>query len=255
MLKIQKGIFFIKKYLYALKCCFYLFFLGFALKTYRPMISIICNYFNFGLIPKIEIAEIISNKDYIELHEIIAADGNITNDELIIINSLIKQHSPKRIFEIGTFDGRTTLNMAANSPKEVEIITLDLPKELLHYADLELAPGENRFIDKCMSGSRFQGKKEGKKITKEYGDSANFDFTRYYNTMDFIFIDGSHAYEYVLNDSLKAYQILNDHGVILWHDYTVWEGVTRALNELFLRNSLFKNLRHIKGTSIVCLIK
>lgn len=251
----QKGIFFVKKYIYALRCCFYLFLLGFALKKYRPMIGIICNYFNFGLIPKIEIAEIISNKDYIELHELIVADGNITNDELIIINLLVKQHLPKRIFEIGTFDGRTTLNMAANSFKEVEVFTLDLPQELLHSADLELAPGENRFIDKRMSGLRFQGKEEGKKITQLYGDSAHYDFKQYNNSIDFIFIDGSHAYEYVLNDSQNAFQILSDHGVMLWHDYTVWEGVTRALNELFLRNSFFKNLRHIKGTSIVCLIK
>lgn len=252
---IQKGIFFLKKYIYAFGCCFYLFLLGFALKKHRPIIGIICNYFNFGVIPKIELANIISNEHHIKLYEPLATDGNITNDELIIINSLIKQHHPNRIFEIGTFDGRTTLNMAANSPSEANIFTLDLPQELLHSADLDLAPGENRFIDKGMSGSRFKGTKEGEKITQLLGDSARFDFTPYNYSVDLIFIDGSHAYEYVLNDSHKAMQILRDHGVILWHDYTAWDGVTRALNELFLKNPLFKNIRHIKGTSLVCLIK
>lgn len=73
--------------------------------------------------------------------------------------------------------------------------------------------------------------------------------------MDFVFIDGSHSYEYVLNDSKQAIKMLrNGKGVILWHDYDEYAGVTRSLNKLYLENNKFKNLKRIKGTSLVCLI-
>jgi predicted O-methyltransferase YrrM len=36
---------------------------------------------------------------------------------------------------------------------------------------------------------------------------------------DFIFIDGSHKVEDVVRDSLLAFKIVADGGVIIWHDY------------------------------------
>ena len=38
-------------------------------------------------------------------------------------------------------------------------------------------------------------------------------------------------------------------GVVLWHDYGIWEGVTEALEELERRGS--HGLRNIRGTSLV----
>ena len=72
--------------------------------------------------------------------------------------------------------------------------------------------------------------------------------------MDFVFVDGSHAYEYVLKDSESALKMIKPGGVILFHDYnTSWPGVTKALNELFTSNPRFKNLRHISQTSLAIL--
>jgi hypothetical protein len=67
------------------------------------------------------------------------------------------------------------------------------------------------------------------------------------------FIDGSHAYEYVLNDSEKVFAIMRGQGLILWHDYTNWPGVWTALNELYQKDARFKGVRHIGGTSIAML--
>ena len=73
--------------------------------------------------------------------------------------------------------------------------------------------------------------------------------------MDFIFVDGSHSYEYVLNDSDKARKLLRDgRGVIVWHDYGDWDGVTKALNELYSAGGDFKGVKHISGTPLACLI-
>ena len=53
-------------------------------------------------------------------------DGNMAPHELETVASIVATVKPKRIFEIGTFDGRTTLNMALNAP-DAQIYTLDLP--------------------------------------------------------------------------------------------------------------------------------
>ena len=55
-------------------------------------------------------------KPDIKMLEPQSANGNVTVFELFAINFITAARSPKVIFEIGTFDGRTTLNMAANSP-------------------------------------------------------------------------------------------------------------------------------------------
>lgn len=251
----RKYVFFIRKYTYAALCCLYLFSVGFLFAKYRSLIWIICSYFNFGCIPKSRFSEVISTDQPIQILEPIASDGNVSLYELIAVNALIKSYNSNSLFEIGTFDGRTTLNMAVNSPQESQIFTLDLPKGQMFDTNLDLAPTERRYINKETSGLRFMGKSEAGKIVQLYGDSASFDFAPYYNAMDFIFIDGSHAYEYVLNDSINAFKMVKEHGIIVWHDYTAWEGVTKALNELWFGDTMFKNIKHIEGTTLVYLIK
>ena len=68
--------------------------------------------------------------------------------------------------------------------------------------------------------------------------------------MDLIFIDGSHAYSYVMSDSEKAFRMLAPNGIILWHDYRgprETRDVFKALNEI----AKVKPLVHLKETSLV----
>ena len=46
----------------------------------------------------------------------------------MVIANLAEQAEPPTAFEIGTFDGRTTLNIAANLRPPARVYTLDLPK-------------------------------------------------------------------------------------------------------------------------------
>jgi hypothetical protein len=64
-----------------------------------------------------------------------------------------------------------------------------------------------------------------------------------------VFVDASHSYENVLFDSETALQISIQGGIILWHDYGVWEDVTKALDELKFNKGF--DLYNIAGTSIV----
>jgi predicted O-methyltransferase YrrM len=249
----------IAKYFYGLVAAAYVFSVGWIVSgRARGLISTIAAHFGYRTvefrIPMVGLAELIDAVCTIQLTELSEHDGNITLQELSVITALVSQNAPKAIFEIGTFDGRTTLNMAINGTPDTRINTLDLPGDQLNATRLHITTSDRVFVDKPQSGERFGKTESARKITQLYGDSATFDFSPYFAKTDLVFVDGSHSYEYVQNDTEIAFKLLrNGHGVILWHDYTAWPGVTKALNELYQRNPVFGKMRHIKGTTLVYL--
>lgn len=156
------------------------------------------------------------------------------------------------IVEIGTFDGRTTLNLAINAPAHFAVFTLDLPPDAT--PKFNLAPGERAFVEKPRSGRHFvaappEWTGPAKRITQLFGDSATFDWSAHAGRAGLVFVDGSHAHDYVLADTETAFRLLARKGVVIWHDYGVWEGVTRALDAIEASRHL--GLRHVRGTSLV----
>jgi len=257
---------FLVKYVYAFFGCLGLFLGGVLLRQNRDLISSLAIHFGYGkrksisipaLLPKIELAELIRNNQPVKMLEFFCRKGNVSLTELWVINQLIKQFDPKAVFEFGTFDGRTTLNMAANSCENAIVYTIDLPKESMNATKLLLCDHEKCLVDKQSSGEKYRKYLESKKIVQLYGDTATFNFDPYFNQMEFVFVDASHAYDYVMNDTRLALKLLKQgKGVILWHDYdAAFEGVTRALNELLAKElSSLKNMRHIENTSLAIMI-
>jgi hypothetical protein len=180
------------------------------------------------------------------------SNGNVRLSELGVICQFARQlPTGSQILEIGTFDGRTTLNLALNAPGCC-IATLDLPPK----SDTRFSTehGERLFIEKEISGRRFLENAHRypemvSRITQLYGDSARFDFTSYEGKCGLVFVDGSHAYDYVIKDSETAFRLLSNWGTIIWHDYGVWPGVTKALEEIEEKERA--GLKHIYGTSLV----
>jgi hypothetical protein len=125
-------------------------------------------------------------------------------------------------------------------------------------AGLPLALHDRKYVDKADSGVRFHGTDVAHKIVQLYGDSATFDYRPYLGTVDFLFIDGSHSYHYVLNDSWAALRLVRGRGLILWHDYVssghrCWPGLVRALDQLRANEPAFHGLQHIAGTALAVL--
>lgn len=180
-------------------------------------------------------------------------NGNVRISELGILATLAAGcEDGTNLFEIGTFDGRTTLNLALNSPPKCQIYTLDLPSDQATMYPIAL--GERHMIDKPQPGARYE--KYGRvfpaaiaRIHQLLGDSGTFDYTPYRKTCSLVFVDGSHAYDYAMSDTRAAMQLVNRKGMIVWHDYGIWEGVTSALEELEEREHY--GLRNIRGTSLV----
>lgn len=205
-------------------------------------------------IPPAETAEITSDETVIELHGLAEQDGSISLFETAIISRICRERCADEsclIFEIGTFTGRTTLNMAVNAPG-AHIYTLDLAPEEIGKTVYKLEENEKKYVRKLKAGAMFHGTSVEERITQLYGDSAACDFSDWYGMADLVFVDGSHAYDYVINDARLAARMIKPGGIIVFHDYgTVWRGVTAALNWLYENDSSFSTLRHIQGTSLV----
>jgi predicted O-methyltransferase YrrM len=205
------------------------------------------------VLPRVQVEELLPDLPS-RIRAPVAADGNVTLLELIVLNGLVRQSRPARIFEIGTFDGRTTLNLAANAPEHAMVFTLDLPSAGGPPATVD--PDDVQFIRRAQHGGRsvrFRGTPEAVKIRELEGDSAAFDFSDFEGAIDFVFIDGSHAREYVLSDSNAALLMAAPGAMIVWHDYGEWRGVTSALNDLGARDPRFAGLVHVAETSLAIL--
>lgn len=257
----------IATYLTAFFGSIYIFTVGWLFKRNRALIKIIHDHLFpsadqmlLPIIPKVRQEELLDNNAPVTLHGLRSENGNVTLTELTVISNIVKSSQPKTVFEFGTFNGRTTLNLAANAPEGAVVYTLDLPRENVNKTQLRVETDDKLFIEKAESGTRYKSNAHGMvraRIIQLYGDPATFDFSSYENTIDFVFVDASHSYDYTLNDSKKALKLLrNGKGIILWHDYEkleYWPGLMKALNELFKQDAVFQGLKHIEGTSLVYL--
>jgi predicted O-methyltransferase YrrM len=149
-----------------------------------------------------------------------------------VLALLVRYLAPKSAFEIGTFTGASTMIIAQNAARTARIHTLDLPpghKELALAADDNDPPEHSD----ARIGERFRGTPHETKIQQHYGDSHSFDYTPYARSIDFVFVDGSHSYEYVLSDSDAALRMLSGSGLVVWDDCDMANpGVVRALIEV-----------------------
>jgi predicted O-methyltransferase YrrM len=142
---------------------------------------------------------------------------------------LAKLLDAKNVFEFGTFTGATTALVASQNP-QCRVVTLDLP--VADYSQA-VALSAVEVTDEYL----FQGIGRGEcippdaDVTQLRMDSAKFDPEPWAGIMDLIYIDASHSYSAVRNDTEKALRMLAPNGVIVWDDY-YYAGIWRYLNEL-----------------------
>lgn len=240
-MKLKKKFLFTREWVFTLAFTISTFFVGVWTKKGRNRVHEIS--YIFGLhrwvsyhvpaeLPTVEIEQVyVSNSIQIRFPTYISGDVNLM--ELLILCAFVKQINPKKIFEIGTGGGRTTTNLAVNSPDKCEVFTLDVNQN---------------------AGWRFEKLEPHfrKKIVQLIGNSTNFRFDSWKNEVDLIFIDGDHSYETVIKDSQSALEMMRNGGVIIWHDYTYLPGVTKVLNFLYREKAdpRFSKIRHIKETGL-----
>jgi predicted O-methyltransferase YrrM len=154
-------------------------------------------------------------------------------NELAFMAMVTRAVAPKKVFEFGTYRGRTALNFALNSSADCQIYTLDLPPEHKHAygkagrVDAWVIESSSRVV-----GLDYQETDVAAKIQQLYGDSMEFDFTPFHDSIDLVFVDGGHAYDVAARDTENALRMCRPGGIILWHDfanYGEFHDVTRAV--------------------------
>ena len=178
--------------------------------------------------------------------------GGTSDAEAWVLAVLAKR--AQALFEFGTATGKTAYLWARNAPEHARLVTLTLaPDQLPEYTresddrvqDVQSARRESVFDEFLYTGTAVEAR-----ITQLFGDSKRFDESPYVEQFDLIFVDGSHAYSYVLNDSRKALRMCAPGGIVLWHDY---RGARRAVGVFQALNELARELPlvHLAGTTLV----
>lgn len=176
-------------------------------------------------------------------------DWNLPFRELTVLAAICTHCRPRRVFEIGTYKGSSTLAIALNTPGATEVFTLDLGPSVGDTHKDGFGPGG---LPAYEVGSYYRASPVRSKIRQLLGNSATFDYKPYLHSVDFVFIDADHTYDCVRKDTETGLALLAPSGIILWDDYGWTErhpecaGVSRCLNEL-ARNA---NVYQIEGTRL-----
>ncbi len=160
--------------------------------------------------------------------------ANCSIFELLAIRLVATLVHPGRIFEIGTYDGRSSLALAGALAPGGEVITLNLPPDYVAHKTPADVTVDEELSAAVESGWRWRGTEEAGRIRQVFGNSMEFDFTPY-APCQMVFIDGGHSEEVSGADTQNALKIIDrQNGAILWHDATRY-GVRPMLERLRAR--------------------
>lgn len=252
---------FAKPYFLGLGYSMWLFWFGWLTRRGRGKIVEISALAGYRHVSRVKarlreasVESVIGASREVTLASLESVDGNVTDRELVVLNGVVRASQAKSIFEFGTFDGRTTRNLAANLPADGRVWTIDLPQSSITDLAMPIDRQELKYVEKEQSGERYRYTPEEGRIVQLYGDTGTYDFSRLFGSFDFVFVDASHAYRYVINDSLIALELLRQNGgIIAWHDYGRWDGVTRAIHDLQNHHPYFRDVVKVQGTTLALL--
>lgn len=144
--------------------------------------------------------------------------ASVSPMECSALAALLSLADADRVFEFGTYKGVSTTQLAMNVPEGGIVFTLDLPEDDPRY-DLPIPKVSEREIAMETDKGVLVPADVRHRVTFLRQDSAIFDETPFWGSIDLVFVDGAHSYEYVKNDSLKGWNMLKSGGVIAWHDF------------------------------------
>jgi predicted O-methyltransferase YrrM len=156
---------------------------------------------------------------------------SIDAQELMMLCAIERFIGAANVLEIGTYDGNTALNLAANLTGKGRVTTIDLPAEWNGEFVYDVPPDLQNVTDRKQIGIQYRNTAQEGQIRQVLGDSARLDWSLLDPPFDLIFIDGCHYSDYVRKDTENALQHLRSGGVIVWHDYGEFKDVSRAVDE------------------------
>lgn len=172
---------------------------------------------------KVEVSEVATNS--------VSKEYQFTVDWFSVhktsFTQIINQLKPKRVLELGSFEGRSTcflIDLLKNISPEGELHCIDSWSGGQEHSEINFADVEKRFLDNvqlAMSTAPDTFKvhvhkgKTDDKLVNLYSKGAKGYF-------DFIYVDASHEAPDVLFDALLSFKLLRKGGVIAFDDYN-WQ--------------------------------
>jgi glycosyltransferase involved in cell wall biosynthesis/tetratricopeptide (TPR) repeat protein len=178
--------------------------------------------------------------------------GYTRADDTRAVLTLLVHARPKRVLEIGTALGHMTANFTRWTSDDAQVFTIDLVR------------GMNRARPGAFEQEvEVPWHSEWGRFANEFGtaykaffitaDTMTYDLGRL-APLEFVFVDGAHDFEHVVNDSRKAYEALAVGGWLVWHDFgsTVpWVKAREAVESIGFEEAVV----HVEGTEVAFLRK
>jgi predicted O-methyltransferase YrrM len=148
---------------------------------------------------------------------------------LPVWNPLVATVKPKKILEIGSFEGRSTCFMIENATvynDDIEIHCVDTWLGSKEHGDTDFKQVEARF-DANVKESLDKVTDRNVRVIKHKGTSLE-QFSKlvvegHLSSFDWVLVDGSHLAVDVLYDAIFAFKLTRLGGVIIFDDYNVQE--------------------------------
>jgi len=173
--------------------------------------------------------------------------GYTREDDTRAVLTLLCHAQPRRVLEVGTALGHMTANLTRWTPDDAQVFTLDLVRGMPRAAPG--APEQEVEVPTHSDWGRFANHfGTAHKAFFIRADTITYDFGRL-APLEFVFIDGGHALEHVLNDSRKAYDVLVPGGWLVWHDFNSpvpWVQVREAIEQIGFAEAVV----HVEGTEV-----
>lgn len=172
----------------------------------------------------VRLEDFVPDNETVQLTSIAEGPWNMRLFEIAALCLLARKARAKMVLEIGTFDGRTTVNLGRALGEDAHVTTINLP--------VEVYP-EGSELRMRGVGYRFASQPEASRIEQLYADSATVDPEVLGRRFDLVFIDGAHTEKYVRSDTTLALRVLvnKPEALIVWDDMQ-YHGVQRAVRAM-----------------------
>lgn len=146
------------------------------------------------------------------------------------LTKLFKELGYKVGAEIGVSNGRYSKWISVNN-KGVKLYCIDPWKAYPEYVEQH---GENsqKILDECFRKSTERLKPFNCELIRKTSMDAVKDFND--NSLDFVFIDGNHSFEYVVEDIAKWEKKVKPGGIVSGHDY--WNSIDLKDSQLWVKH-------------------
>lgn len=203
----------------------------------------VCRYYNIK-----NIGHIFDEETFIEYTECDRNNRKVRDAEVI---TRISANIEGNALEIGTIHGRGTYKISSNIKAGSKVYTINYTPEQSNK-DYK---NNTHVLDKNEIGSYYR-KKNAKNIVQIYADSMDWNPRPHIRNLGMVFIDGAHDQNVVQNDSQLAYNLLDDGGFIIWHDfnpemrnrYSWIDHVMKGVEDFLIQYGIADEIIHLKNS-------